>query len=76
MKKCLSFAILCVSVVPAAAELNMFFTNSSSFANSNVWITLQRGQNPATTPTGANIPAVTYGTNSFVWNGLQRPLYQ
>lgn len=52
----------------ARADLQMLFTNvSSSYADTNIWITLQRGQNPATDPTGANIPYASYGANNFVW---------
>lgn len=62
------FGIL--SVLGAArADLQMVFTNvSSSYADTNIWITLQRGQPPTSDPTGPNIPYATYGANSFVWN--------
>lgn len=51
------------------ADLQMVFTNiSSSYADTNIWITLQRGQAPTTDPSGSNIPYVTYGANNFVWN--------
>jgi hypothetical protein len=56
--------------VSAFAQLNMWFTNTSSYANSNVWITIQRGQNPATDVTVlTNRPNVTYGSalTSFNW---------
>lgn len=48
----------------------MWFTNTSSYAASDIWITIQRGQNPATDVTqAANRPAVTYGSafTSFNW---------
>ena len=56
--------------VSAFAQLNMWFTNTSSYANSNVWITIQRGQAPSTDVTQAsNRPNVTYGSTltSFNW---------
>lgn len=54
----------------ASADLNMWFSNSSSYAASNVWITIQRGQDPSSDVTqAANRPAVTYGDSftSFNW---------
>lgn len=54
----------------ASAQLNMWFTNTSSYDNTNVWITIQRGQNPSSDVTlEANRPAVTYGSafTSFNW---------
>lgn len=69
MKKFIPTALLLPLILGSAhADLNMFFTNASTYNEADIWITLQRGQNPATTPTGANIPAVTYGTNNFTWN--------
>jgi hypothetical protein len=53
----------------AFGDLNMVFTNgSTSYADSDIWITLQRGQNPASVPDAANTPDATYGGNAFVWN--------
>ena len=76
MRRCLA-AFICLLVglailgpASAAAQLNMWFTNTSSYANSNVWITIQRGQNPATDVTVlTNRPNVTYGSalTSFNW---------
>ncbi|MFM8884943.1 MAG: PEP-CTERM sorting domain-containing protein [Chthoniobacterales bacterium] len=72
--------LVCLAVLapaPAAAQLIMWFTNTSSYSNNNVWITLQRGFSPhsdvnATNGSGqfTNIPNVTYGTNSsaFSWS--------
>ena len=63
-------ALAVLAPAPAAAQLNMWFTNTSSYANSDVWITIQRGQNPTTDVTQlSNRPAVTYGSafTSFNW---------
>jgi hypothetical protein len=68
MKNVLALLVFCAFAVPASAELKMLFENASTFSNSEIWVTLQRGQNAATEPVGANIPSVTYGTNAFVWN--------
>ncbi len=52
-----------------ASDLTMIFTNSGTvYTPTNTWITIQRGQNPATAPTPDNVPGVTYGTNQLVWN--------
>jgi PEP-CTERM motif len=67
---CLLVALAVLGPAPAAAQLNMWFTNTSSYAASNIWITIQRGQNPTTDVTlAANRPAVTYGSafSSFNW---------
>jgi len=69
-------AVLCsvilafVGVLSSSGQgLNMIFTNSGSvYSPTNIWITVQRGQNPASPPTGVNVPAVTYGTNQLTWN--------
>lgn len=48
----------------------MWFSNSSSYDASDIWITVQRGQAPGTDVTqAANRPGVTYGTNftEFSW---------
>lgn len=55
---------------PAFADLNMWFSNSSVYDATNIWIIVQRGQAPETDVTNAsNRPAVTYGTNlaEFSW---------
>lgn len=55
------------------ADLNMWFSNSSSYNASNIWITIQRGQNPGTDVTQAsNRPGITYGTN---FTGLSWQMY-
>lgn len=62
--------VLLAAVQSASASLNMLFTNTGAeYNSSNTWITIQRGQNPASSTTNtANIPGVTYGANQFVWN--------
>lgn len=68
-----SFIVLFLLVMwpaGASAALNMWFTNNSSYAASNVWITIQRGQNPLSDVTqSSNRPSVTYGESftSFNW---------
>ena len=76
VRRCLA-AFICLLVglailvpVPAAAQLNMWFTNTSSYAASDIWITIQRGQTATTDVTQlSNRPAVTYGSafTSFNW---------
>ncbi len=53
-----------------SAQLSMWFSNSSSYDASSVWITIQRGQSPTSDVTQvANRPNVTYGESftSFNW---------
>ena len=69
----LFYLLICAvlfSPATSSAQLNMWFTNTSSYAATNIWITLQRGQNPTTDVTQlSNRPAVSYGSafTSFNW---------
>jgi hypothetical protein len=61
--------LMVLTALPAQAQLNMFFTNDNSgYADSNIWISIQRGQAPTLDVTASNIPDVTYGLTAIQWH--------
>lgn len=67
---CLTLAAL---VAPSAkAQMNMFFTNlttGGTYDSNNIWITVQRGQNPTNEVTDSTyVPDITYGDGSSFLN--------